>query len=245
MLGDARERLGQAQAYDESCCVRWPCGGRGLRPLRTHWATKRSLAGTFHPTGHRGYCMPVGSLRLVSLFVVALLAWAALGCASPTPTPTAYPEATPAPDGHHIGNWQVFDSEEDGTGARLHGIATVSSEYTASMLIRCSERTGLETGVFYSVEFDTYEDSVSVRGVIDGEERSWNWEMNPTYDTLWSGDSERLAFWLQENADETLFFSTEPANEPARYDRYELTGVDRALWQVLPCDVSKFTNSEP
>ena len=36
MLGDARERLGQAQAYDESCCVRWPCGGRGLRPLRTH-----------------------------------------------------------------------------------------------------------------------------------------------------------------------------------------------------------------
>lgn len=44
--------------------------------------------------------MPVGSLRLVSLFVVALLAWAALGCSDQAPTPSPVQMAarpTPTP----------------------------------------------------------------------------------------------------------------------------------------------------
>lgn len=43
--------------------------------------------------------MSVGSIRLVPLFVVALLVWAALGCVSPTPTPlpTPTPTATATP----------------------------------------------------------------------------------------------------------------------------------------------------
>ena len=188
--------------------------------------------------------MLVGSLRLVSLFAVALLVAA---CAVPTPTatPTPYPESTPAPSGHTIGNWEVYDAEQDGTGDRLHGITTVSSEYAAVMVIRCNEQNGLELGIEYFEEFDPYEESVSVGGVINGEERRWTWYMGPSYTGLSSATPDAIALWLQENADESLFFSAEPASQPGRYDKFDLTGIDKALWQVLPCDKSKFVNFDP
>ncbi len=56
---------------------------------------------------------------------------------------------------------------------------------------------------------------------------------------------EASALWLHENAGKTLFFSAYPTGEPARYNRFDLTGIDRALWQVLPCDESKFVNFDP
>lgn len=186
---------------------------------------------------------------VVALLAIALIAWAALGCASPTltltATPTPYPESTPAPNGHSIGNWEVLDREQDGTGDRLHGIANVSDEYTAGLLIRCNDRDGLDLGIGYLEEFDPYEEEVSVGGVINREERRWVWLMNPSHDALYSVTPEAIALWLQENADETFFFSAEPANQPGRYDKFDLTGIDKAIWQVLPCDESKFVNFAP
>ena len=84
-----------------------------------------------------------------------------------------------------------------------------------------------------------------MRGVISGEERAGEWEMSPSHRLLSSQIPEASALWLHENADETLFFSAYPMGEPARYNRFDLTGINKALWQVLPCDESKFVNSEP
>ena len=189
-------------------------------------------------------------LHIVIALLSVALAWLALGCASLTPTPTAtptptpYPEATPAPDGHYIGNWQVFDVEEDGTGARLHGIG-VDDGYTAGLAIRCNERLGLDLLVGYAAAFESYEELVLVGGVISGEERAGEWGMSPSQDALFGQMPEAFALWLHENADETLFHSAYPTGEPARFNRFELTGIDRALWQILPCDESKFVNFEP
>lgn len=191
-------------------------------------------------------------LHIVIALLAVALAWLALGCASPTPTPTPtptatptpYPEATPAPAGRYIGNWQVFDSEQDGTGDRLHGIS-VNDGYTASLFIRCNERQGLDLFIAYVAAFELYEELVLVTSVISGDERASRWGMGPSHDALFGHMPQASALWLHENADKTLFFSAYPTGEPARYNRFDLTGIDRALWQVLPCDESKFANFEP
>ena len=82
-------------------------------------------------------------------------------------------------------------------------------------------------------------------GVISGEERAGEWIMSPSQGALFSQIPEATALWLHENADETLFFSAYPTGGPAQFNRFDLTGIDRAIWQVLPCDESKFVNFEP
>ena len=99
--------------------------------------------------------------------------------------------------------------------------------------------------VGYSELFEQYEELVFVLGVIRGEERAGGWRMNPTHNLLFSEIPENSALWLYENDGETLFHSAYPSGEPARFSRFDLTGIDKAVWQVLPCDESKFVNFAP
>lgn len=126
----------------------------------------------------------------------------------------------------------------------MHGII-VDDGYTAALAIRCNERQGLNLFVGYATAFESYEELVLVGGVISGEERAGKWEMSPSHRVLFSQIPEATALWLHENADEALFFSAYPTGEPARFNRFDLTGIDRALWQVLPCNESKIVNFEP
>lgn len=131
-----------------------------------------------------------------------------------------------------------------GTGDRLHGII-VYDGYQDALAIRCNEEDGLGVFISYFELFEQYGALVPVRGVISGEERAREWSMHPSQGALFSQIPEATALWLHENADETLFFSAYPMGEPARFNRFDLTGIDRALWQVLPCDESKFVNFDP
>lgn len=126
----------------------------------------------------------------------------------------------------------------------MHGISA-DDGYTAGLVVRCNERQGLDLFIGYGAAFESYEELVPVRGVISEEERAGVWEMSPSHDVLFSQIPEATALWLHENADETLFHSAYPTGEPARFNRFDLTGIDRALWQVLPCNESKFVNFEP
>ena len=99
--------------------------------------------------------------------------------------------------------------------------------------------------IVYGEMFDQYEERVFVQGVITGEERAGGWFMNSAQRSLATEIPENSALWLHENEGETLFHSAYPTDQAARFSRFDLTGIDRALWQVLPCDESKFVNFAP
>ena len=113
------------------------------------------------------------------------------------------------------------------------------------MVIRCKEDHGIEMFIAYGEMFDQYEERVFVQGVITGEERAGGWFMNSNQRSLGTEIPEDSALWLHENEGETLFHSAYPTDQAARFSRFDLTGIDRALWQVLPCNESKFVNFAP
>ena len=170
---------------------------------------------------------------------------------TPTSTPTPYPVATLAPHGHLIGSWIVYDAEQIGTGDRLHGIAkeALLTGYSSSALlvIRCNEQRGpglykgLGLYVQYEEIFDPPEERIRVRSIINGEERTSEWELHPGHESVFSLTPEETALWLLENSNEKVYFTVEASGQPARYSDFDLTGIETALWQALPCDESKFT----